>query len=40
MNGLGLNIGGWIFIAVAWSSIIWTSIFCFKRVLGTHKQQK
>lgn len=40
MNELGLNLGGWIFIASAWIGIIWTTIFCFKRVLGTHEQQK
>ncbi len=37
---LGLNAGGWFFIAVAWSAIISVTIFCFKRVLGTHNQKK
>ena len=31
---LGLNAGGWIFIAVAWGFIWTVTIFCFKRVLG------
>lgn len=36
---LGLNLGGWIFIIVAWGSILGVTIFCFKRVLGTHNQK-
>lgn len=40
MNELGLNLGGWIFIASAWIGILWTTIFCFKRVLGSQNQQK
>lgn len=39
MNELGLNTSGWIFIAAAWIGIIWTTIFCFKRVLGMQGQK-
>jgi hypothetical protein len=37
---LGLNIGGLIFLIGAWGSILAVTIFCFKRVLGTHGQKK
>lgn len=37
---LGMSIGGWFFIAAAWSAILATTIFCFKRVLSTHNQKK
>ncbi|MGH7455486.1 MAG: hypothetical protein ACRENG_29300 [bacterium] len=37
---LGLNAGGWIFIIAAWGFILVTTIFCFKRVLGTQNQKK
>jgi len=36
----GLNLGGWIFILIAWGSIIGLTIFCFKRVLVTHNDKK
>jgi hypothetical protein len=35
----GLNFGGWVFLVAAWGSIIWVTIFCFKRVLSTHNQK-
>jgi glycerol uptake facilitator-like aquaporin len=37
---LGLNLGGWIFIAVAWGCIWTVAIFCFKRVLGAQGKKK
>jgi hypothetical protein len=37
---LGMSLGGWIFIVCAWSAILATTIFCFKRVLSTHNQKK
>lgn len=36
----GLNLGGWVFILIAWGSIIGLTIFCFKRVLVTHNDKK
>ncbi len=39
MNELGLNLGGWIFISAAWIGIIYITIFCFKRVLGTQEKK-
>ncbi len=37
---LGLNAGGMIFIVAAWGFILATTIFCFKRVLGTQSKKK
>jgi len=37
---LGLNAGGWIFLIAAWGFILAVTFFCFKRVLGTHNQNK
>jgi hypothetical protein len=37
---LGLNAGGLIFLITAWGLILAVTIFCFKRVLGTHNQKK
>lgn len=37
---LGLNAGGMIFMIVAWGFILATTIFCFKRVLGSQNKQK
>ncbi len=39
MNELGLNAGGWTFISVAWIGILYTTIFCFKRVLGSQEKK-
>jgi len=39
MNASGLNLSGWVFIAAAWGMILTISIFCFKRVLGTHDKK-
>lgn len=36
----GLDIGGWAFLIAAWGSILTITIFCFKRVLSTHNQNK
>jgi hypothetical protein len=30
----GLTLGGWIFVVIAWGSIITATAFCFWRVLS------
>lgn len=37
---LGLNAAGVVFIVAAWGFILATTIFCFKRVLGSQGQKK
>lgn len=37
---LGLNLGGWIFISLAWISIISIAIFCFSKVIGLAEAKK
>lgn len=37
---LGLNAGGWSFLIAAWGFILAVTLFCFKRVLSTHNQNK
>jgi hypothetical protein len=37
---LGLNAAGVIFLVAAWGFILATTIFCFKRVLGSQGQKK
>jgi hypothetical protein len=38
MAETSLNLGGWIFLAGAWSFIIAVTVLCFKRVLSTQNQ--
>jgi hypothetical protein len=35
----GLNLGGWIFLVVAWIAIVSATIFCFRRVMSTHSKK-
>ena len=29
----GLTVGGWIFLSVAWTTIIGVAVFCYRKVL-------
>jgi hypothetical protein len=35
-----LNLSGFIFVTLAWGTIIGTTIFCFKKILNSEKHKK
>ncbi len=35
---MGLNTGGYIFVALAWSIIITLTVYCFQRVIKSERK--
>ena len=40
MTTQGLNLGGWILLIAVWGGIIYTTFYCFWKVLGDKKKKK